>query len=76
MSPDKMVYQANQIATFMVTQVGDSQVAGIGGITHHLHSFWEARMLTQLYKHIDAGGAGLHPMVIAAAQRLRAPAIP
>jgi formate dehydrogenase subunit delta len=70
-SPDKMIHMANQIATFMATQTGDSEVAGVGGIAHHIRQFWEPRMRAQLLAHLDAGGSGLDPMVIEAAARLR-----
>jgi formate dehydrogenase subunit delta len=70
-TPDKMIHMANQIASFMATQPGDGEVAGIGGVAHHIRQFWEPRMRDQLLAHVDAGGAGLDPMVIAAVARLR-----
>ena len=60
MSAEKLVRMANQIATFMATQSGESEVAGVEGVTHHLKRFWEPRMLIQLQAHVAAGGAGLH----------------
>jgi formate dehydrogenase subunit delta len=70
MSPDKMVYMANQIATFFDSQPGAGQVAGIA---KHLKAFWDPRMLAQLYAHVDSGGAGLKPHVIEAVSNLRQP---
>jgi len=72
MSPEKMIHMANQIATFMATQAGDDDNAGVGGVAYHLRRFWEPQMRAQLLAYLDAGGAGLNPLVIAAAQRLRA----
>jgi formate dehydrogenase subunit delta len=71
MSPDKMVRMANQIATFMASQPGDGETAGVGGVAYHLKRFWEPRMVTALFAHIDQGGAGLDPLVVQAAGRLR-----
>lgn len=70
MAPEKMVTMANQIATFFGTQPGGGQAAEVAG---HLKAFWEPRMLRQLYEHVDAGGAGLKPLVVEAVARLRAP---
>jgi formate dehydrogenase subunit delta len=69
MSPEKMVYMANQIATFFKTQADPDRAARVAS---HLSDFWEPRMLAKLYAHVDAGGAGLDPLVIDAACRVRA----
>jgi formate dehydrogenase subunit delta len=74
MSPEKMVRMANQIATFMASQHGEGDLAGATGVQKHLKSFWEPHMLDQLFAHVDQGGAGLHPLVLRAAQGLREPA--
>ena len=70
MSPDKMIRMANQIATFFRSQPGDTaeQVAA------HLGDFWDPRMRRQLLDHVALGGDGLDPEVIAAVERLPAPA--
>ena len=68
MSPEKMVYMANQIATFFETQPGDD---GAERVAAHLTDFWEPRMREQLYAHVDAGGAGLKPLVLEAVDRMR-----
>ena len=68
MSPEKMVYMANQIATFFETQPGSDQA---GRVAAHLSDFWEPRMREQLFAHVDAGGAGLKPLVIEAVGLLR-----
>jgi len=71
MQDDKMIRMANQIAAFFDTQPGDHAAAEIAD---HLTKFWEPRMKAQFMAHVDAGGAGLLPSVIAAAARMRAAA--
>lgn len=70
MSPEKMVTMANQIATFFKTQPGDDQLDRFAA---HINDFWEPRMRRQLLDHIAAGGAGLEPLVIEAADRISEP---
>jgi len=68
MSPEKMVRMANQIATFFHSQPGGDGADRVAG---HLREFWEPRMLEQLFAHVEAGGAGLDPMVLDAVAQLR-----
>ncbi|SEN48647.1 formate dehydrogenase subunit delta [Pseudorhodobacter antarcticus] len=68
MSPEKMVYMTNQIATYFKTQADPDRA---GKIADHLSDFWEPRMLEKLYAHVDSGGAGMDPLVVEAAQRVR-----
>lgn len=58
MSPDKLVYMANQIATFFRSQPGTDQVDRIAA---HIRDFWEPRMIEDLSAHVAAGGGGLTP---------------
>lgn len=70
-SPDtmhKLVYMANQIGKFFVSQGAEQAVPGIAD---HLKKFWDPRMRAQILKHLDAGGAGLDPPVRAAVEQLR-----
>ncbi len=69
MSPDKMVRMANQIAVFFSTQ---PDVDAADRVAAHLADYWDPRMRAQLHAHVDAGGEGLDPLVIAADARLRA----
>lgn len=69
MSPDKMVYMANQIANFFKTQADADRA---GRVAAHLSDFWEPRMLAKLYAHVDQGGVGMDALVIEAANRVRA----
>lgn len=68
MSPDKMVYMANQIATFFKTQADPDRAAKVAS---HLSDFWEPRMLEKLYAYVDQGGTGLDALVIDAAKRVQ-----
>lgn len=59
MSPEKLVYMANQIATFFRSQPGTDQPERIAA---HLGDFWEPRMIEALAAHVDAGATGLDPL--------------
>ncbi len=67
--PDKLVYMANQIGKFFKAQ-GDDKAA-VAGISEHIRKFWDPRMRSQIYAHIDEGGAGLEPHVKAAIEKLK-----
>jgi len=67
MSPDKLVYMANQIGKFFASQ-GEAQA--IAGIANHLQKFWDPRMRLAIGAHLDAGGAGLDPLVKRAVESL------
>ena len=71
MSPDKMIYMANQIATFFRSQPGDAQAARVAA---HLKDFWEPRMLAQFQRIIageEAVGLAIDPIVRDAAAHLK-----
>lgn len=59
---------ANQIAAFFATQPEGEQVSGVA---NHINAFWEPRMRAQLFELIEAGGDGLHPLVVEAAAKVR-----
>ena len=63
MSPDKMVYMANQIATFFQSQPGPDQAEHVA---EHLRDFWEPRMRQQLKTYVAEGGKGLDDLVLRA----------
>ena len=80
MSPDdsphgkteaKLVYMANQIATFFKTQPPSESVEGVAT---HINKFWEPRMRRQLFEIIEKGDSGLNPLVLEAAQLIHRPA--
>jgi formate dehydrogenase subunit delta len=67
-SPDKLVYMANQIGKFFVSQGPDKAAAGVA---EHIAKFWDPRMRATIIAHLAAGGAGLDPCVRAAIDKLR-----
>ncbi|TGD43556.1 formate dehydrogenase [Pseudotabrizicola sediminis] len=67
---DKLVTMANQIARFMESK---PYAEGREGLASHINDFWEPRMRRQLFDMLDAGGAGLRPLVIDAAPLIRRP---
>jgi formate dehydrogenase subunit delta len=67
-SPDKLVYMANQIGKFFASQGGAQATAGIA---NHLEKFWDPRMRLAIFAHLEAGGAGLEPLVRQAVEQLR-----
>jgi len=70
MSADKITRMANQIAMFMESKPHDE---GLAGLAAHINDFWEPRMRRQLFEIVDHGGAGLRPLVLEAAARIRRP---
>jgi formate dehydrogenase subunit delta len=70
-SPDKLVYMANQIGTFFASQRPDKAAASIA---EHIGKFWDPRMRATIIAHLAAGGAGLDPAVRAAVEKLPRPA--
>ena len=68
MSPDRLIYMANQIGKFFETQGRDNAVPGIAD---HIHKFWDPRMRSEILAYLDAGGAGLDPDVRAALASLK-----
>jgi formate dehydrogenase subunit delta len=73
MSLDRLVYMANQIGDFFVTQHGKDPAIGIAD---HLKKFWDPRMRKQIVAHADQGGAGLKPEVLRAVKALGQPGKP
>ncbi len=69
MSHDKIIYMANQIATFFSSQPEEERVAGIA---NHINKFWEPRMRRQFFEKLDAG-APFDPLVVEAAREVNRP---
>jgi formate dehydrogenase subunit delta len=67
-SPDKLVYMANQIGKFFVSQ-GDA--VAVKGTAEHIKKFWDPRMLKAIFAHLDNGGAGLEPVARQAIEQLQ-----
>ncbi len=67
MSLDKLIYMANQIGKFFASQGAEQAAAGTAS---HIQQFWDPRMRAQILAHLNAGGAGLDPVVRLALERL------
>lgn len=67
MSSDRLVYMANQIGKFFVSEDRETAVAGIAD---HLEKFWAPRMRAEIIAYLAAGGEGLDPQVRAAVASL------
>ncbi|TCP42937.1 formate dehydrogenase subunit delta [Rhodovulum marinum] len=70
MTPEKLVYMANQIATAFARLPEDAAVAAIAD---HIDAFWDPRMRAHLLDLVEAGAPDLSPRVAAAAGRIRKP---
>jgi len=68
MSPDKLVYMANQIGKFFASQGPEEAVAGTAD---HITKFWDPRMRNAILAHLEAGGSGLDPSVRKAVEQLK-----
>ena len=67
---EKLVYMANQIASFFKAMPHDEAVAGVA---KHINDFWDPRMRRQFFEIVEAGGEGLSPLVMEAAAKIRRP---
>jgi hypothetical protein len=56
---ERLVYMANQMARFFVSQKHDQAVAGLAD---HIVKFWDPRMKAMIAAHLTAGGEGLEPL--------------
>ena len=43
----------------------------MAGTAEHIRKFWDPRMRAAIFAHLDAGGAGLDPIVRLAVERLK-----
>lgn len=75
MQHDRLIYQANQIATFCASNPRGARHTA--DVADHINKFWEPRMRTKLFERIDGGTAeGLHPLVIEALPHINRPVTP
>lgn len=72
MSPDKLAYMANQIGKAFAHQGEDKAVASVAD---HIVKFWDPRMRTAIFAHLDTGGAGLDPIPLKAVKVLKEKAL-
>ena len=70
MSPERLVYMANQIGTYFASQHSADPAIGIAD---HLKKYWDPRMRTEILAYAGRGGEGLDPAVLRAVQTLSAP---
>jgi formate dehydrogenase subunit delta len=70
MKTQDMVRMANQISDFFKSY---SDAEALEGIAEHINKFWEPRMRTMFFAHLDAGGAGVHDLVKRAAANIKRP---
>ena len=68
MSPEKLVYMANQIATFFRSQPEEKAVAGVA---EHINSFWEPRMRAALLDRVAENPTGIDGLVLKAAGHVK-----
>jgi formate dehydrogenase subunit delta len=68
MSPDRLIYMANQIGKFFRSQSHDKAVPSIA---EHIKKFWDPRMRRAIFAHLEEGGAGLDPDVREAIETLK-----
>ena len=68
MSPDRLIYMANQIGKFFNSQ---GQEQAVAGTADHIRKFWDPRMRSAILAHLDQGGEGLDPFVRDALAALR-----
>ncbi len=66
----KLVYMANQIATFFKSQ---PESEAVQGVATHINKFWEPRMRRQLFEILEKDDNGLNALVIQAAPLIRKP---
>ena len=63
MSPEKLVYMANQIARFFAHQ---PEAQAVASTTDHLKKYWDPRMRRAILDYVDGGGDGLQPVPLKA----------
>jgi formate dehydrogenase subunit delta len=60
MSPERLVYMANQIGRFFAHQ---PEAQAVASTADHLKKFWDPRMRKVILDYVDQGGDGLQPLV-------------
>lgn len=69
MKPEKLTMMANQIGAFFK---GQGEADAPAAIADHLKKFWDPGMRKDIVAHLDAGGAGLDPLVRRGVELLKA----
>ena len=60
MSPDKLIYMANQIGKYFATQRHSDPAKNIA---NHLAKNWDPSMRAKIVRYVEQGGGGLEPDV-------------
>jgi formate dehydrogenase subunit delta len=68
MSPDKLIYMANQIGKFFAHR---PDAVAAADIADHLRKFWDPRMRKAILEYVDGGGTGLQPAALLAVRSLK-----
>ena len=58
-SLEKLIYMANQIARNFGTL---DKAEAAAAVAAHMYDFWDPRMKTMIFAHLDTGGEGLDPV--------------
>jgi formate dehydrogenase subunit delta len=66
----KLVYMANQIATFFKSQ---PEAEAAAGVATHINKFWEPRMRRQFFEIAGRANNGLDPLVLQAIPNIHKP---
>lgn len=67
MSPEKLIYMANQIGKFFAH---GSDEEALFNTADHLKKFWDPRMRKAIVEYAESGGDGLQPIVLKAVRSL------
>jgi len=65
-----LVQMANDIGAYFASE--PDRAIALDGIATHVRRYWEPRMRRQIYAHLDAGGAGIDELPLAALRQLAA----
>jgi formate dehydrogenase subunit delta len=68
MSPDKLVYMANQIGRFFAHR---PEAQAVAQTADHLRKLWDPRMRKAILDYVDGGGTGLQPAALLAVRSLK-----
>lgn len=68
---EKLIYMANQIATFFASQPKDEAVEGVA---KHINDFWAPRMRRRFFELMETGAsAKSSPLVVEALSKIHRP---
>lgn len=68
----KLVYMANQIASFFASQ---PKHEAADGVAKHINDFWDPRMRRRFFEIAEAGTQEMSPLVREALEKIRRPVV-